>query len=154
MDFNNSEELKRYILLRGEVAVQLAQEKVYAIINRFVKEYYAEFSPSLYERTYQLFRSLVKTDVRQIGNEIIAEVYFDIDLLDYHMKRIHGKTYNNKGWSEEKTLEAAMIGNYSHGGYEGAAKNTRIWKESLEILNAEKYNILKKAIIDAGIPIK
>ena len=68
MTFSSMEELRTYILSRSKVAVQLAQEKIYQVISRFVKEYYTEFSPELYDRTYQLFRSLVKTDIVQTLN--------------------------------------------------------------------------------------
>ena len=149
MVFKNTEDLKNYILMRSQGAIVKAQEQIYAIINRFLKEYYAEFSPSLYERTYQLFQSLVKTDIVSTGNGWIAEVYFDLDALDYSIKRLHGVNVPNKGWSEEKTLGAAMHG--SHGGY---TSGTAVWDESLNVLNAEAINILKRMLISEGIPIK
>lgn len=152
MTFSNSKELKNYILKKGERAIAQAQEQVYLVINRFLKEYYAEFNPSLYERTYQLFQSLVKTNVKQVGNGVYAEVYFDLDALDYHMKRLHGHEIANKGWSEEKTLEAAMTGG-THGGYR-AESNTEVWTESLSVLGTEGYNILRRALIQNGIPVR
>ena len=149
MTFNTSDELKNYILRKSRGALQKSVEQVYQIINRFVKEYYAEYSPIIYERTYQLFQSLVKTDVVSTGNGWIAYVYFDVDKLDYAMKKINGKDIPNRGWSEEKTLTAAAHG--SHGGY---VDGTAIWDEPLTLLNAEAINILKRMLIDSGIPIK
>ena len=64
------------------------------------------------------------------------------------MKTIGGVTVPNKGWSEEKTLTAAAHG--SHGGY---ASGTAIWDEPIGILSSEAYNILKRMLIDAGIPL-
>lgn len=154
MTFDSIDALKNYILSRSETAVKLAQERVYLVINRFVKEYYAEFSPVLYERTYQLFRSLVKTDVRSTGNGWVAEVYFDASTLDYSMKSIHGVKTINNGWDGEKTLSAAAHGH--HGGPTPTSNitGTAIWDEPLTILNQEAINILKKSLIDAGIPVK
>ena len=149
MTFDSMDALKNYILSKSKVAIQLAQERVYLVIHRFVKEYYAEFSPEVYERTYQLFRSLVKSDIKSTGNGWTAEVYFDLDALDYHMKRVNGREVPNKGWSEMKTLEAAMAG--SHGGY---TDGTPIWDYSIAVLSQEGYHILKKSLIDAGIPVK
>lgn len=149
MTFDSIDALKSYILSRLQPAVQKAQEQVYQVIDRFVKEYYAEFSPEVYERTYQLYRSLVKSDIKSTGNGYEAYVYFDIDALDYAMKTIGDITVPNKGWSEEKTLTAAAHG--SHGGYIGG---TALWDDSVAILNVEAYNILKRMLINSGIPIK
>ena len=149
MTFDSMDALKTYIISRCGDAIQKAQEQVYQIIDRFVKEYYAEFSPTMYERTYQLYKSLVKSDIVSTGNGFTAEVYFDIGMLDYYMKKINGKEYPNKGWSEEKTLTAAAHG--SHGGY---ASGTAIWDEPLQVLNTEAYNMLKRMLIASGIPLR
>lgn len=149
MTFDSVDALKSYILSRLQPAVQKAQEQVYQVIDRFVKEYYAEFSPEVYERTYQLYRSLVKSDIKSTGNGYEAYVYFDIDALDYAMKTIGGTTVPNKGWSEEKTLTAAAA-HGSHGGYIGG---TAIWDEPIGVLSTEAYNILKRMLIESGIPL-
>lgn len=148
MTFESIDALKSYILSRMQPAVQKAQEQVYQVIDRFVKEYYAEYSPELYERTYQLYRSLVKSNIVSTGNGYEAHVYFDIGALDYAMKTIGGISVPNKGWSEEETLTAAAHG--SHGGKVGG---TAIWDEPISILSSEAYNILKRMLIDSGIPL-
>lgn len=149
MTFDSIDALKNYILSRSGNAIRLAQERVYQVIDRFVKQYYAEYPPEVYERTYQLYRSLVKSDVKSTANGWVAEVYFDLDALDYHIKRLNGREYSNKGWSEEKTLSAAAHG--SHGGY---VSGTAIWDTPIGILNAQGYNMLKRALIDSGIPVR
>lgn len=167
MTFSSLDALKNYILSRSQTAIKLAQEKVYLIIHRFVKEYYAEYSPEVYERTYQLFRSLVKSDIRSTGNGWEAEVYFDATNLDYKIKHLtqwpvdggymnpfngaispSGTFQNSKG-SAEKTLYAAAYG--SHGGKVGG---TAIWADPLAILNTEAINMLKQSLIQAGIPVR
>lgn len=152
MVFNSSEELKMYILSKMQPTIIKSQEQIYQIINRFVKEYYTEFSPELYERTYQLYRSLVKSDIRPTRNGYEAYIYFDLEALDYAIKKINGKQYQNKDHNEQYVLEQAMIGG-THGGYK-ASQNTEIWNESMKILNTEAYNILKRILISEGIPIK
>ena len=149
MTFNSLDSLKSYILSKSQGALQMAVEQVYQIIDRFVKEYYSEYSPEVYERTYQLYRSLVKSDVVSTGNGWKAYVYFDIDQLDYAMKRVNGRNIPNSGWSEEKTLSAAAHG--SHGGY---TSGTAIWDDSLPIVNKEIVNILRRTLIENGIPVK
>ena len=149
MTFDSMDALKNYILLKSRTGIILAQEKVYQIIDRFVKQYYAEYNPVMYERTYQLYRSLVKTNVKQVGNGWVAEVYFDIDRLDYYMKTLHGVSYPNKGYSAEATLESA-----AHGSHGGKIPGTAIWDEPLKILSVEGYNMLKQALVSAGIPLQ
>lgn len=149
MVFNSMEALKNHILSCSKVAVEKAQEQVYQIINNFLKQYYSEFDPSVYERTEQLLHSLVKADIQPSGNGWTASVYFDITTLNYSMKTINGIQVPNKGWSEEKTLTAAAHG--SHGGYiEGIA----VFDDPLEVLNTEAYNILKNMLIESGVPVK
>lgn len=149
MVFSSVNELKQYILSRMQPAIIKAQEQIYQVIDKFIKQYYAEFSPSMYERTYQLYRSLVKSDIISTGDGYEAHVYFDLDALDYAMKNIHGVQVPNKGWSEEKTLMAAAHG--SHGGY---TSGTAIYDQPIALLKTEGYEILKRMLISEGIPIK
>ena len=161
MDFTSAEQLKKYLLSHGEIAIKASQEKVFQIIERHLKQFYDEFDPSVYERTNQLLKSLVKSEIKQIGNEIVAEVYFDLDKLDYSIKYLNGAFYKNtfhrEPWDKDNdawVLENAMIGTYPHGGYSYATGNTRIWIESMAELTNKMYNILKKELTLAGIPIK
>ena len=144
MVFKNSEELKNYILTHGQVAVEKAKERVANIINHFLLQYYREFEPEVYVRTYQLLQSLVKSDVKFTGNGWVAEVYFDLSKLNY--------TAPGTNWSSEQVLNEAMVGG-THGGYKASA-NTKIWTESMNVLNAEAINTLKEMLISEGIPIK
>ena len=168
MTFSSLDALERYILSRSEVAIKMAQEKVFRLIEDYILKYYTEFSPEVYERTYQLLCSLVKTAVVPSGNGWIAEVYFDSSTLDYHIKHLHGKpvaggfehpyvrgvitpdgTFQNSKGDAEKTLAAAAHG--SHGGY---TSGTAIFDDPVKILNKESRSMLKKALIDAGIPVR
>lgn len=149
MTFNSISEIQSYLRGKIQASVAMAQEQIFQIIDKFIKEYYAEFSPEMYQRTYQLYRSLVKSEVRMTANGAEAEVYFDLDRLDYAIKRINGKTIHNKGWSEEKTLTAAAHG--SHGGKESG---TAIWDAPMEILNRGAYDRLKRCLIANGVPVR
>ena len=173
MTFNNIEEVEKYVLEQARRSLITVQEEVYMIVNRFVKQYYAEFSPEVYERTYQLYKSLVKSEIKKEGNGYTAYVYFDLDKLDYEMKRftkwqnVYGAyvqpyTFeaNADGWfqndyrsehSEEKTLHSAMVGDKPHGGYKSG---TAIWKESVNMVYKNIRPIFKKYLKQNGIPIK
>ena len=162
MVFKNETELKKHILAKCKNAIIKSQAQVYQIIDRFVKQFYAEFTPEMYDRTYQLFRSLVKGDIKSTPNGYEAYVYFDVDMLDHYVhtirvKKSNGKTYTysysgKHDWSEEEILDNALTGNLPHGGFAGAGGQP-IWTESLEVLNAEAIEVLKRMLISEGIPI-
>lgn len=153
MTFKNTKELKSYILKKSEAAMIQAQSKVYQIVNTFVKEFYVGYSPAQYERTYQLYQSLIKSDVQISGNSVTATVYFDASRLDYYMKMINGKESPNHGWSSETVLNVAMISGVPHGGYSPAGGNG-IYLEAIAKLNQEAIKVLKDSVVSAGIPIR
>lgn len=164
MTFNSLDALKNYILSRSKVAVKLAEERVYDVIAKFLFQFYEEFDPQFYVRTYQLLCSLVKTEVKPIKNGWVAEVYFDLDALDYSTRIVPiqfsfasgDNTYHRNNWThanDEWVLQTAMKGRYPHGDYPTVNK-TRIWIESMKVLNKEKRRMLKQALIDAGIPVR
>lgn len=168
MTFDSIEAFKSYILKQSEVAIKNAQDKVGNIINHFLTEYYKEYDPEVYVRTYQLLKSLVKSDVKRVGDSWVAEVYFDLDALNYATRIVpQGQswsawaspesTFHRNDWTHENdkwVLETAMTGGNTgrpHGGY---ASGTQVWNESLKILNVEAINILKEKLIQAGVPVK
>lgn len=153
MTFKSAKELKSYILKKSESAMIQAQSKVYQIVNTFVKEFYAGYSPVQYERTYQLYQSLIKSDIQIIGNSVTATVYFDASRLDYYMKMVDGKEYPNHGWSAETVLNVTMTSGSPHGGYSPAGGNG-IYLEAIAKLNQEVIKVLKDSLISAGIPIR
>lgn len=145
MTFHSIEELKQYILSRSQNALQKVTEQVYQIINRFVKEFYAEYSPSMYDRTYQLYQSLVKTDVEVSGNGCTAYVYFDFSSLVY---------MTGSRPSGSQVMNAAAYGGHGAEGLHVIAGGTGIWSEPMQILSTEAIEILKRMLIAEGIPIK
>lgn len=146
MVFNSIDQLEKHLMQKCEAALIKSQEQVYQIIDRFVKEFYAEFTPEMYQRTYQLYRSLVKSNIVSTGSGYKAEVYFDLGSLDYA---------TGAKPSGEQVMGAAEWGRHGAMGLRVADfKGTSIWHEPLEILNAEAINILKKMLISEGVPIK
>lgn len=152
MTFKNEAEFKKFLLQKCKNALIKSQAQVYQIINRFVKEYYASFSPELYERTYQLYKSLVKSDIEPTANGFEAQVYFDLSELDY---------MTGARPSGEQVMSAAKQG--FHGAM-GTVENVElkyintggvgIWDDPKKILDAEAINILVRMLKSEGIPIK
>lgn len=145
MVFHSMSELKQYILSRSANALQKTVEQVYQIIDRFMKEFYAEYSPVIYERTYQLYRSLVKTDIESTGNGWKAYVYFDYGSLVYT---------TGSSPSGQQVMNAASCGGHGAEGLHIVAGGTGVWDESKVILDSQAIEILKRMLIAEGIPIK
>lgn len=169
MTFNNIEEIEKHVLKQAELTLIMAQEEVYRIVQSFVDKYYSSYAPKVYETTGQLYRSLVRSEIINTANGYKAYVYFDLEKLDYSMKRftkwrdLSGQYINpynyatssdgwfeNTGYSNEKTLESAMKG--LHGGL--AVNTSPIWSNSLNQINRDIIPIFKKYLKQNGIPIK
>ena len=149
MVFKNEAQLKKILLAKCKSALVQAQDKVYQIINKCLDQYYGEFKPDEYIRTYKLFNSLVKSNIKSVGNGFEAEVYFDEKQLIYQTGVIstqHGTGYAT--WGADEVLDTAMHG--SHGGY---IDGTAIWGTSQAVLG-DIYALIKKELIAQGIPIK
>lgn len=147
MVFKNEKQLKAFLLQKCKNALIKSQAQVYQIIDRFIKEFYVDYSPEMYERTYQLYRSLVKSDIKLTGNGYEAYVYFDLDSLDY---------VTGAKPSGEQVLDAAAYGGHGAEGLKVVSGNSgvSVWNTPKEMLDAHAIEILKRMLISEGVPIK
>ncbi len=145
MTFKTTEELKEYILSHSKNAVSKATEIIYQVINRFVKEFYAGFTPEMYDRTYQLYSSLVKSEIRSTSNGYETIVYFDYSSLMYNTGAMP---------SGKQVINAAAHGGHGAEGLNVVSGSSGIWDDPMMILDKEAYEILKRMLISEGIPIK
>ena len=146
MVFKNEAQLKSFLLGKCKSALIKAQEQVYKIIDIYVQRFYADYDPIMYERTYQLLHSLVKSDIRSTGNGYEAYVYFDFNSLNY----LTGSNPSGK-----QVIDAAAYGGHGADGFKvvyGSGED--IWFTPKEILDAEAVEVLKNMLIAEGIPIK
>ena len=141
------------------LALLKAQDKVYAIIKKFVYNYYNDYDPTLYERTYQLLRSLVESRIVPDGKGYKAEIYFALDKLKY----TKFKWQEGNAPTGEQVFEAAKQGWHgavgdAGGGYRFISivgdTGVNIWSDPIQVLDAKAINILKDMLIAEGIPIK
>ena len=146
MTFNSISELENYILSRMQDAIVQSQEKIYRILDEFVKKFYNEYEPVMYiERTYKLYHSLVKSEIVSTGKGYKAYVYFDYTSL------IYTTGANPSGL---QVVTAAAYGGHGAEGLKVVKSGVGIWNKPISILQTEAYEILKQSLIDAGIPIK
>lgn len=147
MIFKTTTELKSYLISHTGNAIRKATEQVYQVINRFVKEFYADYTPEMYDRTYQLYSSLVKSDIEFNGNGWEAVVYFDYSSL------IYNTGVKPSGY---QVVEAAAHGRHGVNGENVIQRNTGIWDDPMELLKSKSgcFEILKKMLISEGIPVR
>lgn len=148
MVFKNEAQLKKFLLEKCKSALKNAQNEIYLVIQQFVKEFYADYSPTMYERTYQLYNSLVKSDVEWSGSHgYKVYVYFDYNALNY----ITGAQP-----SGEQVMNAAAYGGHGAEGLKVVSGNSGvgIWDDPMRIISAEAIEILKKKLIEQGISIR
>lgn len=147
MVFKNEAQLKNFLLAKCKNALVKSQEQIYRIIDRFVKKFYADYDPVLYERTNQLLNSLVKSEIISTGNGFEAQVYFDLDSLNY----VTGAQPSGK-----QVMDAAAYGGHGAEGLRVVSGDTgvSIWDDPMQILSTEAIEILREMLISEGIPIK
>ena len=146
MTFKNEKQLKEFLLKKCKTALAVTQEKAYKIIDMHMQRFYADYDPERYQRTYQLMRSLVKSDIYPKGNGYEAKVYFDLDSISYN---------TGSEPSGRDVMDVAAIGGHGANGlkviYFGGAD---AWYTPLQVLDLEAINILVQELRIAGIPIK
>lgn len=94
-------------------------EKVKANIEEFIKDYYREFKPSQYSRTWRLLNSVVKTKPKKIKGGYEVEVYIDTSIE-------YPSTWKGEPWTMENTMYMANQG--MHGRYDGGYPH--LWDEA------------------------
>lgn len=154
MTFKNKKELERFILKKCRLALIKSQEEIYRIIKDFLRQFYMDYDPTIYERTGQLLQSLVQSRIVSDGKGYKAEVYFDLDSLSYEGGNPSG----------EQVMAAASQGYHGAIGkmpykdgeflYMHGQTGVSVWDDPIKILDAKAIEILKNMLIAEGIPIK
>lgn len=155
--FKTTSEMENYIKSKMQVALVKTQDKIHEVIEKYIAQFYGEWSPEYYERTYQLFNSLVRTECVSTGNGYTISVYLDADRMNHSKKFINmeGRIFSgaNQGWDEKTILSTAATGAKSHGGW---VSGTKIWTDPMknELSKKQMIATLKKMLIEAGLPVK
>lgn len=155
MVFKNEKELERHILKKCRLALMKAQDEVYKILKDFLRKFYNAYEPEEYDRTYQLLLSLVQSRIVSDGKGYKAEVYFNLDGLNY---------VTGGQPSGEQVMAAANKG--LHGAI-GKMPNSdkyfryiagdviiSVWDDPLQMIDAQAIEILRDMLVAEGIPIK
>lgn len=144
-------DLTKIIESRIQQALKMTQQEIFEVIQQHITDYYKEpvfrngtsAIPILYDRSYKLLNSLIKTDIVKSGGNISCSVRINPDYLNYkYMGGVSG-------------LDIMLSANEQFHGW-SIEGDMRIWDDSLAELGLEpgiKY-IMKRNLKKCGVPAK
>lgn len=128
MACKNDKELTKQIRDIMEGAVREAQLKAYDVVKSFINEYYKEYDPKEYQRTYAFFKSLVRSEIKKTATGYQCSVYLDPDLMDEYFYHSGEEVLDmiNRGFHADPSM--------SKPGYEpkSAIEGTPLWEFATE----------------------
>jgi hypothetical protein len=64
----NTTDLEKALNTAMLFSIKKVQDRVYDVIQNFIKDYYHDYSPVEYQRTYDFFNSLTKSEIKKVSN--------------------------------------------------------------------------------------
>ena len=129
--------LEKYIESACERAVQNACNRLLGTLQKLIDtEYYDQFEPDRYIRSYQFWRSATT----KMLTKNCGEIFMDEDVMDY-----------GAYWTGEKQLEYASQGYHGHTDFQTEG---RFWDSFIDYCEQNCSKILKEELIKQGLSIK
>lgn len=143
--------LTKIIESRIQQALKMTQQEIFEVIQQHITDYYKEpvfrngtsAIPLLYDRSYKMLNSLIKTDIVKSGGAISCSVEIDPNYLNYqYMGGASG-------------LDVMLSADQSFHGW-SVEGDMRIWQNSLEELGLKPgiLYIMKKNLRKCGVPVR
>ena len=114
----NMAELEKVLMEQCRKLCEFASDEVYKAVDKYIKQYYSEWTPSVYERTGAFLKSAFKTDVVKKGNGYEAVVYIDYESLNKYKDTTGFQVVT---WANEM----------KHGGLD-VGTDTRVWDDAMD----------------------
>ena len=145
---------------RISMALKMAQKDIGECIQEAIDEYYKEkvflggtsATPLIYERTYKLLNSMIKTDIVRNGNTFSCEVGISDDYLNYQYPGNPDRRFNLPATGRDILDWNSADG--SHGGTVDG--DWKIWDEAMRTLGGETgiMAIFVSKLKKCGIKVK
>lgn len=144
----NPNDLIKILDTRVSQALRMTQDLIYKAIYEALLEYYHEpvfggsSIPKVYERTYKMLNSIIKTEIVHSGNSFACSVGVDESYLNY--------TYKG-GATGQEVWEWANAN--THGGT--VKGNLEVWNNAMNNLGGESgiINLMKQNLRKCGVPV-
>lgn len=134
----NQEQLRKVLQSYVASALEKTQEEIYDVIQKSINEYYREYTPSFYQRTYKFLNSLVKPKVEIKGNSIECEVKIDENYLRYHyLGSNFSYDYPATGNDVASWANRDVPGAGNHGYTVDEGRDIGFWDEGVQTLGGE-----------------
>lgn len=144
-------DLTKILESRIQQALKMTQQEIFEVIQQHITNYYKEpvfrngtsAIPMLYDRSYKLLNSLIKTDIIKSGSTISCSVEIDPNYLNY------------KYMGGASGLDVMLSANEQFHGW-SVEGDMRIWDDAMAELGLEpgiKY-LMKKNLQKCGVPVK
>lgn len=156
----NQKDLEKMLNSYLEKALVQTQKIIYKTIDASINEYYSEYEPSLYKRSYKFLESLVQTDIIRKENLFTCEVKIDEDYLTYKYPNTYlpNRTINIPATGLDVATWAnrdeSAAGN--HGYTVDAGREEGFWDIAIDELGdiPGLIKLFKENLIKAGLPVK
>lgn len=133
-------DLNKILEQRATMAMKMAKKDIGECIQESIDEYYREkvfrggtsCIPEVYDRTYKLLNSMVKTEIVKSGNTLSCKVGISDDYLNY-------KYPGTNGWDGvDATGRDVLDWNNENGSHGGSVDGDwKIWDEAIRTLGGE-----------------
>lgn len=155
----NINDLNKIIEQRAAMAMKMAQKEIGECIQESIDEYYKEkvfrggtsAIPLIYDRTYKLLNSMVKTEIVKSGNTLSCQVGISDDYLNY-------KYPGTDGWDGvDATGRDVLNWNSENGSHGGSVDGDwKIWEQAMQTLSGENgiMSIFISKLKKCGINVK
>lgn len=139
---NNMNDLQKALMPTMTKMVDVMAERVYQTLNYFLDEYYKDWTPESYRRTFDFLRSAVKVDAKPYRNGVRASVYIDYDAMDDYV--------NASGFDVARWADNGM-----HGGLEVSHK-PHVWRDTMSetINNGSLLDMAVQYLWSKGIAVR
>lgn len=129
-------ELEKFMMQQCKNLCEMMANEVYETLNYFLNQYYTEWTPSSYQRSYDFLHSAFKTEVKQVGNGYQSVVGIDYESLDDY-KNATG--FQVVSWANTKGI---------HGGLDVSSEgaDTAVWDDTIKTA-INSGQLLKDCII-------
>lgn len=144
-------DLTKIIESRIQQALKMTQQEIFEVIQQHITDYYKEpvfrngtsAIPMIYDRTYKLLNSLIKTDIVKSSGTISCSVEIDQNYLDYHYM------------GGASGLDVMLSADQAFHGW-SVEGDMRIWSDSLSELGLKPgiLYLMKNNLKKCGVPVK
>lgn len=155
----NMKDLNRIFEKRASYALKMAQKMIGECIQESIEEYYKEkvfldgasAIPLIYDRTYKLLDSMVKTEIVKNGNTLSCQVGISDDYLNYKYPG------SDSPYNLDATGRDVLTWNNEDGSHGYTVDGDwKIWDEAMRTLSGKDgiISILVSKLKKSGLNIK